>query len=300
MRAENNVLEDCGVSKVMMRRGSWFSFRGYYLPAFGCCLLTCIFPATALSKDPGAVERQPAHLAEAVELTTANVPGGLNNDLRRQLWRALISTPKVQKDEGDTRDLEQLIEQIRSIEFRPQKEVTEPVSGTAGGTVEPNGLQPTAQRSERPEEQGTTFESGCRAVSSRTLSRIKELAEQPAQVENPFELAEVLYLSGATKEAAVFYEEALNRKGAGETLSPQQKSWVMFQAGNCLRHLDMPRAQKFYRRLITDYPDSCWVDLAKVQDKLIEWYLSEKPETLTTEDASKQEQEIAARQGAGA
>ena len=300
MRVEDNVSKWRGVSEVRIPPGPDFGFCYWsrYVLTFTCCLLTCLFPAAASSREPGATEQRPAHLAEGSrDVNSLNVSAGLNIDLRRQLWRALIIAPKLKEDDSCKGDLEQLIEQIRSVEFRPQKKVAEPVSGVAGGTVEPNGVQPVTQRPARPEEQGPRFEPSYKAVSSQTLSRIKELAQQPEQVENPCELAEVLYLSGAMKEAAVFYEKALNRKGVGETLSPQQRSWIMFQAGNCLRHLDMPRAQKFYRRLITDYPDSCWTDLAKAQDKLIDWYVSEKPETLTKDHASQEKQETSTGQG---
>jgi uncharacterized protein with HEPN domain len=38
-----------------------------------------------------------------------------------------------------------------------------------------------------------------------------------------------------------------------------------------------------YRQLIAEYPGSPWVDLAKAREKLIDWYLKDKPRTLIAE-----------------
>ena len=55
---------------------------------------------------------------------------------------------------------------------------------------------------------------------------------------------------------------------------------MLFQIGNCLRDLNPTDAQLAYRELITKYPDSQWVETAKLRDKLIQWYQNEKPGAL--------------------
>jgi TolA-binding protein len=54
----------------------------------------------------------------------------------------------------------------------------------------------------------------------------------------------------------------------------------LFQIGNCLRDGDRPAAEKVYKQLIAEYPDSPWTDLARAEDKLLEWYQKENPHEL--------------------
>jgi hypothetical protein len=42
-------------------------------------------------------------------------------------------------------------------------------------------------------------------------------------------------------------------------------------------------AMRTYRQLIAEYPDSPWADLAKAQDKLVDWFHKDKPAALITE-----------------
>jgi TolA-binding protein len=117
-------------------------------------------------------------------------------------------------------------------------------------------------------------------VASQTLQMLENLLQHPDQTDNPFELAEVLFLSGHLKEASVFYREALNRERPDQPDPTEDRPWILFQIGNCLRHEDMPTAMKMYKQLITEYPDSPWTDLAKARHKLINWYRKDKPRTL--------------------
>ncbi|GAF86608.1 unnamed protein product, partial [marine sediment metagenome] len=126
-------------------------------------------------------------------------------------------------------------------------------------------------------------------VADQTLQALEKLSQHPDQIDNPLELAEVLFLSGYLKRAAVFYQEALNRHSADEAGPVQQapalresrnRAWILFQIGNCLRDEDRPTAAKMYRQLIVEYPDSLWTDLAKGQDQLISWYQKDQPQTL--------------------
>jgi TolA-binding protein len=96
-------------------------------------------------------------------------------------------------------------------------------------------------------------------------------------------LGEVLFLSDYLKEASVFYREALNRKSPDKDDQAQNRAWILFQIGNCLRGDDPLTAMKIYRQLITEYPDSSWTDLAKTRHKLIDWYQKDKPQTLIVE-----------------
>jgi tetratricopeptide (TPR) repeat protein len=120
-------------------------------------------------------------------------------------------------------------------------------------------------------------------VTDRTLQMLGNITQDPNQLDNPFEMGEVMYFSGHLKEAAVFYQEALNRTDPEKTGAGRNRAWILFQLGNCLRDDDLTTAQKMYRQLIAEYPGSPWVDLAKAREKLIDWYLKDKPRTLIAE-----------------
>ena len=112
---------------------------------------------------------------------------------------------------------------------------------------------------------------------------LENLMQNPDQVQNPFGLAEVLFLSGYSEKAIVFYQEALNRNDPTDIDSAQENAWIIYQMGNCLRKDDLTAAKDAYRKLIAEYPDNALTNLAKVQEKLIDWYLQEKPHTLIKE-----------------
>jgi tetratricopeptide (TPR) repeat protein len=112
---------------------------------------------------------------------------------------------------------------------------------------------------------------------------LETLSQHPDQVDNPLDLGDVLFLSGHPKEAAVFYREALNRSSSDQAGLAQDRAWILFQAGNCLRDDDPQMAMKMYRQLITEHPDSAWTDLAQTWDKLIDWHQKDKPRALIAE-----------------
>lgn len=217
------------------------------------------------------------------------VPENLNSHLGRQLWQVSISVPKGEKDKRSKNELQQIIEQIRSVEFEPQKETSKPVaavkpvSTTIDVIKKPSETSVDTKVQEEPKKR--EIESGLpyEPVTAQTLQMLENLAQHPGRLDNPFELGEVLFLSGHLKEAAVFYREALNRKSPDEPGLAQDRAWILFQIGNCLRHDDLSTAMKMYRQLIAEYPNSPWVDSAKIQDKLIDWYEKDKPRTLITE-----------------
>ena len=63
----------------------------------------------------------------------------------------------------------------------------------------------------------------------------------------------------------------------------RNRAWILFQIGNCLKDDDLAKAQEMYRQLITECPGSPWAEPAKAREKLIDWYLKEKPRTLIAE-----------------
>jgi hypothetical protein len=244
----------------------------------------------------------PVSSADGVDKKSAResstAAGNSNSQVRRQLQCARITIPKNEGDEGNKNELQQIIKQIQSIEFKLQKDVSEPIivvepapttdpNETSLGTYArghkvktPSDTEESEEPREKEIESKQAIPRPYRLVTDRTLQKLKNVSQHPDQVNNPLELGEVLFLSDHLKEAEIFYQEALNRRNADDIGSAQDRAWILFQIGNCLRDRDRPMAIEMYRQLITEYPKSPWTDLAKAQDKLINWYQKDKPRTL--------------------
>ena len=207
-----------------------------------------------------------------------------NSHLQRQLWRTAISIAKVKQDGRSKNELKRMIEQIRSIEFRPREQPRELVVVVEPPPItEPNKTAPDAAVPEEPEKKEVKPKLPYGLISDQTLQMLRSLSQHPEELDNPFELAEILFLNGSLKEATVFYREALKRKRPDETGSAQDRAWILFQIGNCLRNDDLSTALNMYRQLITEYPDCPWVDLAKTQCQLIALYQKDEPRKLIAE-----------------
>lgn len=216
------------------------------------------------------------------------------NEMQRELWRARIGAPKDKKSWRGKSKLQQLVDRIGSIEFRRQKEIHKPV--IAVGPVvaaKAGGGEPgeTGSAAEHQTEIGKTQEKTepkiiprpYNPVTDRTLKTLEKLSEDPEKVNKPFELAEILFLSGHPKEAAIFYEQALNRRSLDDLEVAEDRAWILFQIGNCLKNIDRATAMKMYRQLMVEHANSPWVDFAGAEQALIDWYQTDKPRTVVAE-----------------
>jgi tetratricopeptide (TPR) repeat protein len=219
----------------------------------------------------------------------SNIPRDPNNRYGPKLWRAQISIAKG-RDDGPGKDrLMRMIEQVRSVEFKALKPVPEPVVAPKVTVVpEPNETPPDTTIAEPAEEVERQIETDLpyKPVSSRTLQMLRDLSQHPEKLDNPFELGEILFISGNFKDAAIFYREALNRRSPDDAGSARDRAWILFQIGNCLRKSDPPAAAKMYGQLTTEYPNCAWAALAQAQRKLMDWYQKDEPHKLIAENGA--------------
>lgn len=249
---------------------------------FVLCLLFSVF--CSLTYSAAAVGQK----SPQSSLTTPPDP---NNEYRRKLWRAELSIAKGEKDKGTKNELKRIIEQIRSIKFEPQKEIFEPIIVPEVVPIdEPNEVVFETKEQEKkeiepklPYEPPPLREGRGEAITDQTLQLLKNLSQHLDNLRNSFELGETLFLSGNLKEAAIFYREALKRKGSDDVGSARDRAWILFQIGNCLWNDDPPNAIKTYRQLIMEYPNSPWKELAEARSKLLDWYQKDEPHKLITE-----------------
>jgi tetratricopeptide (TPR) repeat protein len=240
------------------------------------CLSASLGYAQNSSKQlPTQVNKKQGHLLIAKNPTT---------ELEHQLWQARISNLKDRKPSISKSELYRIIEKIRSVKFEQQAEsaesliVIEPAQKTEPKKAEAELKGPFS--SKRQDEK----QSLAGQITNQTLEIFERLSQQPQQLKNPFGLAEILFGNGSLRESAKCYQEALDRMAANKDKRHEEKAWVLFQIGNCLRNTDQPAAIKMYQQLIAKYPDSPWADLAKARSKLINWYQQDKPRKLVAEN----------------
>jgi TolA-binding protein len=203
-----------------------------------------------------------------------------NNINARELLRADMGVAYSQNDTESKDQLKKIIEQIRSVEFEPQKQqAPEPVVivPEQPPTVEPNETVHDVPVQKEQAKQVVEPKPQYEPISETTLQTLRTLAQKPEKIANPLELGEILFVSGNVKEAAMFYSESLKRKDPNDAGMSPDRAWILFQIGNCLRNDDMSAAAKMYQQLLTEYPNSPWTDIATARNNLIGLYLRDEP-----------------------
>jgi hypothetical protein len=245
---------------------------------------------TATSPDTDANKLLPDNLF---------IAAGPGSYTARRLWQARITIPKDEKSSSNRNVLQRLIEQIHGVEFQSKSPAVKPfIEVEPAAADEPNEAPsaptvadapeiPAEEVSAEPQEKESKSKQQAPLLyeppSARTLQMVDKVSQQPAQLANPFELAEVMFLSGHLKQAAVFYQQALERTDCNEAGSAGNRAWILFQTANCLRENEPQAAMKMYRQLLMEYPESPWTELAKSRAKLIEWDQKDKPRKLVAE-----------------
>lgn len=218
-------------------------------------------------------------------------PANNTSQIAQRMWQSSLGAPQRQEGAKPHSKLQQLITQIRSIRFESKSKKPEPViipqmvptdepNETPSAAIAPPQLAATEMES-KPDSQPRQ-----ESVTEQTLHMLDDLSQQPEQLRSPLELAEILFISGQLKRAATFYQHALDRKDPNDAASAEHRAWILLQIGNCLRADDLPNARSTYRELITAYPNSVWVDVAKALEQLVDWYQRDKPRTLIEESRS--------------
>jgi len=204
-----------------------------------------------------------------------------NIQAAQQLWQEDISSPKSSGEISTQKnELQKIIKQIRSVELKPRKEKPQKIT-----IIEPTAMShPDGIKTNSNEPNETTLinvESDLpyELIKEQTLQMLEE-PQYTEKINNPFEMAEVLYLSQNLTKAGFFYQQALNKTDPNEPENDQNRAWILFQIGNCLRDTKPQTSVEMYTQLISDYPDSPWTDLAKTRKNIIDLYQEKKPQNL--------------------
>lgn len=220
----------------------------------------------------------------------ADVPWG--GGLTRRLWENRMAAPDPNEDADSRASLNDLIRRLRSVRFEDGASEpaftapTEPTTPTQYAPVAgPTRQVQTSQAAPVPTPTGPTEPAA--SLAPETQQKLDEVLSDPNKVHDPLEMAELLFLSGRQAEATIFYEKALARTAPNDSTTEDDRAWILFQLGNCLRETDMARARDMYMKLVSEYPGSPWTELAKAHGRLITWYQSARPEQLMSPPESQ-------------
>lgn len=201
----------------------------------------------------------------------------VNAELTRRIWESRISAPDPTEDTKAKQDLQELIQQVRGLRFE-RNEATPSFSSTTEARPEPNRSSRTVDR----QPVASTPSKTASTITTRPaeVEELDGLLQDRQRAPNPLEAAELLFLSGHPVEAIPFYEKALAQTNRTDPTTSADRAWILFQLGNSFRETDMTKARDMYQRLIAEYPNSPWTELAKAHGRLITWHLTAKPQQL--------------------
>ncbi len=210
----------------------------------------------------------------------AHLPWG--SVLTRRLWQNRMEAPDPNKDAESRAALSSLIRQVRSVRF--EDEDTGPAFSVSEDQTSATQVAPPSRMLQPARVQPTLTAPGPARpdveFTPAKLEKLETVLGDPNQIENPLEMAELLFLSGRQSQATVFYEKALAQTAPNDPSDERDRAWILFQLGNCLRQTDMTRARDMYMKLVSEYPASPWTELAKAHGRLITWYQNAKPQQL--------------------
>lgn len=203
-------------------------------------------------------------------------PAGVRQTMR-SIWHDDIAPPA----DKSTDDLSRAVRQLQAaVKLKSQasasprfgqKPKTRPVDvNNAAAPV----VSPTTQPTTRPTTQPTTQPTSKTGVSAKDLVLLKSMAVE--KLANAVGVADELCRAGQYEAALAIYmrlQEHTSKDVPGD--------WLLLQLANCQgRCGNYGQAVSFYQKLISGFPKSPWLAVAKVQVQLAAWHQQAKPNEL--------------------
>jgi TolA-binding protein len=276
-KAMSRPIRTHGAARVrMLHAGIWL------------CALCGAAPVSAAGSGPAPAPVPAAHGAVLQPARTQTRPAfsepPQDRQLTRELWSSRITAPNPNEDAAGRLALKRLIEQVRSVRFGNEAAQATPASPVAvRSTAEPLPTEPAATPPAKLSEAASIAPPSVTAASSPSPGQHKAFAGLPqdsGRMSDPLEVAELLFLSGRPADAAPFYAQALEHLRPGDAVTAADRAWTLFQLATCLRETNMDEARATYAKLISEYPDSPWTELARAQSQLLSWYQKDRPQQL--------------------
>jgi hypothetical protein len=215
------------------------------------------------------------NVSEAID---GNEPNGLttlleqSKQIRSRVLQTHLAALPDTADSAEKIALGKTILQISNIKIPSARNLQKGAATLEAAPPEPNVIGATKLPSTQTQIRGQ--------IDARTLEEIIVAARDPNTIVEPLALAQMLYNTGHSKEAAVFYEIALGRKTVvGHILTNDDKAWILLQLAACRR--DNPEAAlAALDKLLADYSQSAWASIAVTKRDILLWYQKDKPQSL--------------------
>jgi len=114
-------------------------------------------------------------------------------------------------------------------------------------------------------------------VTEATAAEVRRQIDTAWPTADALTLAEVLFRSGRSAEAAALYDRVLAVTDPNDRRNADNRAWALLQRGRCLHETDGAAAMESYRGLLREFPQSPWVAVAKAQMELVMWLAQDKP-----------------------
>jgi len=235
--------------------------------------------APKASFDAGS-QGQDRPVRKAEPAADPNLAVRVKGHISRQLWKDRMAALPADAGKGQKDELEQLIERVNGVQLRPRPKGGVPAAAPERPGVVDANAAPTGQPVASAGPAAAATDQPGEANSAARASLIAVEGVDPNAVTHPFRMAEILYASGRTRQAAPFYQRALAQLDGQDHKTAAQRQWILLQLGRCWRQDDPAQARRMFSQLISEYPDSPWVDLARAWQGLTDWYLTERPSRL--------------------
>ncbi len=276
----------CGVT------ASWAAGAGRSRPAAPRHPASQVKPAPSLSGRVAATDPCAFSGGSADSVRTADAKAEHHSPesrvetrgpLARDLWSGRLAAPEASDDVQTSLALKRLIRQVRGLTLNdkspaPPVAIAEPATTAEAPKAATTGVENVEPAP--PEPVATAAPETTSTLAPKMQKTLDSLRKNAGRVRDPLEVAELLFLSGRPTDAVPFYEEALRRASAGGAASGADRAWILFQLGNCLRETDATKAQDAYVKLIAEYPESPWTEMARASGRLVAWYQSTRPDQL--------------------
>jgi tetratricopeptide (TPR) repeat protein len=205
-----------------------------------------------------------------------NLAGRVKDYVSKQLWKSRISALPADSTAGrkEKDDLDLLVGRLKTAETRVKpKGHTAAETGRTSRAADPNAA---AAASPAPAPTSATPAQSSGADANAAALSLPEGLD-PNTATDPFKIAEILYTAGLRSKAAPYYQRALAQLDLQDKKKASQRQWILLQLGRCWREDQPAQARQMFSQLISEYPDSPWLDVARTWQGLTDWYLTEQP-----------------------
>jgi tetratricopeptide (TPR) repeat protein len=216
-----------------------------------------------------------------------NLAGRVKDYVSKQLWKSRISAFPADSSAGrkEKDDLDMLVGRLKAAETK----VKPKGHAAAENSLPPRPADANAAAAASLAPAPTSVSPGRSSsadVNTAAAALILPEGLDPNTATNPFKIAEILYAAGLRSKAAPYYQRALAQLDGQDKKKASQRQWVLLQLGRCWREDQPAQARQMLSQLISEYPDSPWLDVARTWQGLTDWYLTEQPRQLIQRSAS--------------